>query len=171
MIKVHDNLLSLRLLYNIEQSLIFDSSWYFCVDTEYKNRVVAKNFNFGYVKERKNFGEVDNSLLTVLKSIGYDTSKIGRSFTNCFRKGDATDYHQDPGKTTYLFYVNQRWKKHWGAPTKFKLRKYRPSIKVYPRPGRLIVYDSSIRHKGNAPTFFMPRNIPGRFSIVFHENQ
>ena len=104
MIKVHDNLLSLRLLYDIEQSLIFDSSWYFCVDTEYKNRVVAKNFNFGYVKERKNFGEVDNSLLTVLKSIGYDTSKIGRSFTNCFRKGDATDYHQDPGKTTYLFY-------------------------------------------------------------------
>ena len=50
MIKVHDNLLSLRLLYDIEQSLIFDSSWYFCVDTEYKNRVVAKNFNFGYVK-------------------------------------------------------------------------------------------------------------------------
>ena len=102
----------------------------------------------------------ENSLLNK----EFDTSKIIRVFVNCFGKGDVTQWHTDPGGKSYMIYLNSEWKRHWGAPTSFKNKR-----KIYPKPGRLVVFSADIEHKGNAPTIFMPKYFPGRFSMVFQE--
>ena len=70
-----------------------------------------------------------------------------------------------------MFYLNSVWKRYWGAPTKFKLKKYHIPRKVYPKPGRLVVFNSKLWHKGTAPNSLMPSRIPGRFSMVFQQSQ
>ena len=92
--------------------------------------------------------------------------KIFRCFSNCFRKGDKTNFHVDPGGKTYMFYLNKDWKRRWGSYTIFRRN---GMVKVFPKPGRLVVFDASIEHKGTPPTFLFPNSIAGRFSIAFHE--
>ena len=112
------------------------------------------------------FTGIDRDLATHER---FNTQNIYRSVRNCFRKSDKTQYHQDPGKYTYMFYVNSVWKRHWGAPTKFKEKRYHLPRSVYPKPGRLVVFSSKLWHKGESPTMFMPDYLPGRLSIAFHE--
>ena len=79
---------------------------------------------------------------------------------------DKTNFHVDPGGKTYMFYLNKDWKRRWGSYTIFRRN---GMVKVFPKPGRLVVFDASIEHKGTAPTFLFPNSIAGRFSIAFHE--
>ena len=69
-----------------------------------------------------------------------------------------------------MFYLNKEWHRSWRAPTKFKAKKYHISKSVFPKPGRLIIFDSNICHKGTAPNILMPDKVAGRISIAFHED-
>ena len=80
-------------------------------------------------------------------------------------------YHTDPAGHTYMFYLNYEWNRLWGAPTKFKKKRHHISKSVFPKPGRLVIFDSKLLHKGTAPSMFMPNKHLGRLSIAFHETR
>ena len=164
-IKIIDDVLDRRFLKSIEHFLIFKKPWGFGWDQSYDDRVMT----LGYQTERKLFGELEIYLLNKIERQGFNTSKIYRCFYNCFRKCDMPKYHTDPAGHTYMFYLNYEWNRMWGAPTKFKKKKHHISKSVFPKPGRLVIFDSNLLHKGTAPSMFMPNKHLGRLSIAFHE--
>ena len=163
MIKVYDNVIPQSALKSLDNYLTYEYEWHLSVDSD----IPECPLSLGGTIERKYFSEGFQYLLSLIREKGYNTDRIYRNYVNCFRKGDNPQYHTDPGGNSYLFYTNSKWKRHWGSPTKFK-GKFLDTI-VYPKPGRLIVFDSQIKHKGVSPTMFMPFSIAGRFSVVFHE--
>ena len=164
-IQIYDNVLSKRYMELVSHRFTYDLPWYFSAAD--KRGCGKEKLHLASQRAPRFFDEVESTLLQVLVDKGYDTQRIYRSFSNCFRRGDRTTYHRDPGTTTYIFYVNPVWKKHWGGATRFK--KTFGYKDITPKPGRLIVYPASILHRGLAPSIFMPANIAGRFSIAFHE--
>ena len=170
MIQVYDNFISERNLEHINNDLTFKMPWYFSVDYGFNNSL-KQPWSLGCIKKKEEFGPIEDYLIQVLNQKGFNTSKIFRSIHNCFRRLDKPQYHQDPGEVSYMFYLNSEWKRHWGAPTKFKAKKYHLSTKVYPKPGRMVIFTSKLWHKGTAPNFLMPLYIPGRFSIVLQEHE
>jgi len=168
MIHIYDNFIPEINLKSLSDILTFKMPWYFSVDGKF-DISTQQSLSLGCVKNREEFGSVENYLLEILNQKGIDTSLICRSICNCFRRLDKPEYHQDPGKTSYMFYLNSEWKRQWGAPTKFKSKKYHISRKVIPKPGRLVIFDAKLWHKGTAPNFLMPSYMPGRFSIVLQE--
>lgn len=158
MIKIYNNFVPLNDVKEIEYALINTDAWYFSIDDQSTN-----SYTLGKTRTVSEYTDIEQYLHNLI-SEKFDTSRIFRSFSNCFRKGDKPRYHTDPAGVSYMIYLNSIWKWYWGAPTKFKGKR-----SVYPNPGRLVIFDANIPHKGTAPTIFTPPNIPGRFSIVFHE--
>ena len=165
-LEVIDNFIPYNTLVNLENDLTLKVPWYFSTDYAKK---VNQPWSLGSIRTREEFGSIENYLLQSLENGGFDTSNIDRSICNCFRRLDRPQYHQDPGKVSYMFYLNSRWKRHWGAATKFKSKLYHISRRVYAKPGRMVIFSSKFWHKGTAPNFLMPSYIPGRFSIVLQE--
>ena len=169
MIDIYDNFIPLITVKSVEHFLISSQAWYFSWDEKQGcmgNRSVSPDvpgYSLGTARNREQFNQIDNFLLSFLNK-EFNTSKITRVFINCFGRGDVTQWHTDPGGKSYMIYLNSEWKRHWGAPTSFKNQR-----KIYPKPGRLVVFSADIEHKGNAPTIFMPKYFPGRFSMVFQE--
>jgi hypothetical protein len=168
MIKIYDNLVPKEKLKEIENVLTYNHPWYFSTDVTSQHKTGKENLTLGTIRHLENFIDVDEYLLYLLNQ-KFDTSKIFRCFSNCFRKHDKTNYHVDPGNITYMFYLNSTWKQIWGAPTLFKAKNNIFPIKVFPKPGRLVVFSAKLSHKGTSPSFMFPSNIAGRFSIAFHE--
>ena len=168
MIKIIDNVIPLERLKEIERSLTYNHPWYFTSDENLQTK--KQKLTLGTIRHMNSdvYSPGDLFLLDILNK-RFNTQNIYRSLRNCFRKSDNPQYHQDPGKYTYMFYVNSVWKRHWGAPTKFKEKRYHLPRSVYPKPGRLVVFSSKLWHKGESPTMFMPDYLPGRLSIAFHE--
>ena len=169
MIKIIDNVIPLERLKEIERSLTYNHPWYFTSDDD-NLQTKKQKLTLGTSRHLNSdvYSPGDLFLLDILNK-RFNTQNIYRSLRNCFRKSDKTQYHQDPGKYTYMFYVNSVWKRHWGAPTKFKEKRYHLPRSVYPKPGRLVVFSSKLWHKGVSPTMFMPDYLPGRLSVAFHE--
>ena len=162
-VSVYDNFVSPLILPEIDKTFT-RKEWQFIVDD---GEVYDKPpFSLGLVLGRNDFAWIEDYLINELDQRGFDTSKITRSIHNCFQRGDITRYHQDPGTLTYMFFLNLDWKRHWGSPIKFKSKKYHLSRKVMPKPGRMVIFNSKLWHKGTAPTFLFTHNIPGRFSMV-----
>ena len=167
-IKIIDDVLDRRYLKRLEHPLTFEKPWFFGWDQSYdESRVIT----LGHEIERKLFGDIETYFLNKIERQGIDTSKIYRCFYNCFRKCDMPKYHTDPAGHTYMFYLNYEWNKLWGAPTKFKKKRHHISKSVFPKPGRLVIFDSKLLHKGTAPSMFMPNKHLGRLSIAFHEKR
>ena len=166
MIKIIDNVIPLERLKEVERSLTYNHPWYFSSDENLGTK--KQKLTLGTIRQQEEFSAGDLFLLDILNK-RFNTQNIVRSLRNCFRKSDKAQYHQDPGKYTYMFYVNSVWKRHWGAPTKFKEKRCHLPRSVYPKPGRLVVFSSKLWHKGESPTMFMPDYLPGRLSIAFHE--
>ena len=164
-LQVFDDVISQSSLDSIENALAKKVPWHLLQD-DYD----TGSWSLGGIRTKEDFGEIEEYLLYVLNQKGFDVSTIYRGISNCFRRLDKPKYHQDPGEVSYMFYLNSVWKRYWGAPTKFKLKKYHISRKVYPKPGRLVVFNSKLWHKGTAPNSLMPSRIPGRFSMVFQQS-
>lgn len=162
-IKVIDNVLSHDVLCDFEKVLA-KRPWFLGRDGER-----SSHFSLGLARARKYFGQEEVYFLSRLEEHGVDVSSIARCYYNCFRKGDRPSYHKDFGRFTYMFYLNQEWNQLWGAPTKFKKTKFSFSRSIFPVPGRLVIFDSTLWHKGTAPNILMPNRIAGRMSIAFHE--
>ena len=165
-LQVIDNVIPHSALVDIENTFVHHMPWYFSGDGDLSEK---QSWSLGSIFDKKDFGNIENYLLQILDEKGFNTSLIHRSIHNCFRRLDKPQYHQDPGKVSYMFYLNSVWKRQWGAPTKFKSKKYHISKKVYSKPGRLVVFNAKLLHKGTAPNFLMPSSVVGRFSIVFQE--
>ncbi len=166
MIEIYDDIVPPNMLRMLEKALILEHPWYFSWDEKgLKSQDVLGAYprlTLGTIRNIEEFNPGDNMLLKLLGN-KFNTSNIKRVFCNCFRKGDDAEWHTDPAGTSYIFYLNTRWKRHWGAPTAFEGRK------VYPKPGRLVRFSANIKHRGTAPSIFMPGYIPGRLSMVFQE--
>ena len=176
MIEIYDNVIPKDLLNKIYYYLRYDHAWHFSKDDHATNKAIeAKSpCTLGTSRNLDEFEIYHFSLLSILEE-KWDISRITRNLTNCFRKGDNPQYHQDSTATfngkkdrTFIFYPNLIWHEDWGAATKFKI----PGEKVktiYPKPGRLIVFEGHLWHTGTRCTKKMPDYLPGRFSIAFQE--
>ena len=119
MIKIIDNVIPLERLKEIERSLTYNHPWYFTSDENLQTKKQKLTLGTSRHLNSDVYSPGDLFLLDILNK-RFNTQNIYRSLRNCFRKSDNPQYHQDPGKYTYMFYVNSVWKRHWGAPTKFK---------------------------------------------------
>tara|TARA_R100000742_G_C4215436_1_gene40656 strand:+ start:49 stop:591 length:543 start_codon:yes stop_codon:yes gene_type:complete len=178
MIEIYDDLIPKRIWHDIYAYLRYEHGWHFSNDDYTENGGIDRKapVTLGSCKEFDEFEIIpDFALLNILEKKFGDVSRISRNLTNCFRKNDNPQYHQDSTATfngkkdrTFIFYPNLIWHEDWGAGTKFKI----PGEKVktiYPKPGRLVVFDGDIWHTGTRCTKKMPDYIAGRFSIAFQE--
>ena len=78
---------------------------------------------------------------------------IYRIYANFNLHGDFQFAHEDGEGWTALAFINARWDEDWGG----ELIVYPDGPAAYayciaPRPGRMVVFDGMIRHRGGAPS-------------------
>ena len=80
---------------------------------------------------------------------------IYRIYANFNLHGDFQFAHEDGKGWTALAFINSRWEEDWagelilypdGSPSY--------AVCIAPRPGRMVVFDGMIRHRGGAPSKF-----------------
>jgi len=85
---------------------------------------------------------------------------IGRIHCNNHLYGDLQHAHTDiaPGVTA-LYFANPEWQEDWQGETVFYDRAGEPFHAVAPKPGRLLLFDGGIVHRGGVPSrkCFEPR--------------
>ena len=176
MVEIYDKVIPKDLLYKLYLYLRYEHGWHFSKDNYGKNKAShAKTpVTLGTSRSRDKFEPYDLDLLNILEK-NWDISRISRNLTNCFRKGDNPQYHQDSTEVhngipdrTFIFYPNLIWHEEWGAHTKIKIPGEKVK-KVYTKPGRLIVFEGHLWHTGTRCTKKMPDYLPGRFSVAFQE--
>lgn len=107
----------------------------------------------------------------VLALIGEEFSgrhlQLDRIYANANAFGDLFYPHTDGDSgregITALYFANLRWDLEWGAETSFYAAG-EPAYVVAPRPGRMLVFDAKLTHRGAAPTRPTPEP---RWSIAF----
>lgn len=78
---------------------------------------------------------------------------VYRIYANFNLHGDFQFAHEDGDGWTALLFVNARWKEDWGG----ELIIYTDDNAshgycISPRPGRMVVFDGMIRHRGGSPS-------------------
>jgi SM-20-related protein len=79
--------------------------------------------------------------------------EIYRIYANFNLHGDFQFAHEDGAGWTALAFINSRWGEDWGGELIF----YPDGNSAYaycvaPRPGRMVVFDGMLRHRGGAPS-------------------
>jgi Rps23 Pro-64 3,4-dihydroxylase Tpa1-like proline 4-hydroxylase len=79
--------------------------------------------------------------------------KVYRIYANFNLYGDFQFAHEDGEGWTALAFINSRWEEDWGG----ELIIYPDASASYaycvaPRPGRMVMFDGMIRHRGGAPS-------------------
>lgn len=90
-------------------------------------------------------------------------------YANANRTGDADEVHKDgdePGYPTAIFYANTNWEPEWAGETVLYNESKDEFVRcVYPRPGRIVIFDGRIWHNARVPT----RHYGGvRITVVFN---
>ena len=112
------------------------------------SNIIYPNLIRGLNKYYKKYDDVlkENSFFGIFDSFNvqkYETEEDGYKIWHC-QHGPSP--RGSMRKLAYMFYLNKEWHWYWGAPTLFKTKK---GIKrIYPKPGRLVVFDAYIEHKG-----------------------
>ncbi len=82
--------------------------------------------------------------------------RMYRCYCNLVSYGDILFNHTDcqPGthEMTALWYIQDQWDVEWGGETLFFNARDDASYVASPRPGRLVIFDGSIKHKGTPPS-------------------
>ena len=91
---------------------------------------------------------------------GIEAGPLLRSYANFNLNGDIQFTHDDGDEWTLLFFVNAEWREDWSG--ELLLYDDVPSglaIAVSPRPGRAVLFDGLIPHRGGVPSklCFEPR--------------
>lgn len=73
--------------------------------------------------------------------------------------------HGKPRFMSCLVYLNEEWKKEWGAPTRFLDVATDTSVDILPVPGRIVLMDQDITHKVTAPNQVAGKR--PRYSLVW----
>jgi SM-20-related protein len=79
---------------------------------------------------------------------------VYRAYCNRLRYGDVCLAHNDshPPSLTTLYYANDRWPDEWGGETLFFGKTGDARLAVAPRPGRLVLFDGRLQHRGGPPS-------------------
>ena len=90
---------------------------------------------------------------TFLREQGVAFGDIYRIYANYNLHGDFQFAHEDGEGWTALVFVNSRWDEDWGG----ELILYPDgdasyAYSILPSPGRMVVFDAMIRHRGGAPS-------------------
>jgi Rps23 Pro-64 3,4-dihydroxylase Tpa1-like proline 4-hydroxylase len=89
--------------------------------------------------------------------------KLRRMHCNMHCYGDFQSPHTDlPGGATALYFANPRWESDWMGELVF-YEDGEPLYAVAPKPGRLVIFDAEILHRGGVPSRFCPQ---GRISMA-----
>lgn len=79
-----------------------------------------------------------------------------RVYTNVASFGDMlfthTDCLPDQHELTALWYLCEQWDVEWGGETVFYDASDEIACAIRPRPGRLVVFDGTIKHAGRPPS-------------------
>lgn len=89
-----------------------------------------------------------------------DPLKCSRAFILLENGKYYTRYHTDglKYKWTMLYYANMEWNKDWGGETLFTNEQYDEiEYAVMYKPGRFVLFDSSIPHKGAQSSIDSPQ--------------
>jgi len=61
------------------------------------------------------------------------------------------DYHNDSTDKTILFFPHYKWENEWGGEFQILDDKNNVVEEYLPMPGRVLIFDSTIKHRGNGP--------------------
>jgi len=89
-----------------------------------------------------------------------DSGPVSSLSANFNRHGDYQFIHEDGPCWTSLFFVNAQWKEDWGGELLlYGDKSSDPAYAVFPKPGRLCIFDGRIPHRGGSPSrhCFEPR--------------
>ena len=83
------------------------------------------------------------------------------AYINCLKAGDTPGIHVDSpywveDNQTVLCYLNVDYHPNFGGETIFYDDKLNAKRVISPKPGRVVVFDGRIPHKGTPPTFRYP---------------
>jgi len=90
---------------------------------------------------------------TFLRERRIACGEVYRIYANVNLHGDFQFAHEDGAGWTALAFINARWDEDWGG----ELILYPDGSDAYaycvaPRPGRMVIFDGMIRHRGGAPS-------------------
>ena len=80
--------------------------------------------------------------------------QVHMSYANSNFYGDSLYPHKDSdivGRVSGLYYLNPEWKLNWGGETIFYNSKNQAEFCVSPSPGKLVLFESDILHRGSVP--------------------
>jgi SM-20-related protein len=97
---------------------------------------------------------------TVERSITRQSCAMERMYVNAYSYGDCPTVHVDnarEGYFTVLYYANFEWNHNWSGETVFYNDEKNEIIRaVFPKPGRIVVFDSRIPHVAREPNRICP---------------
>ncbi len=97
---------------------------------------------------------------TVEREITQGSYAIERMYVNAYSYGDCPTVHVDhlkDGHFTVLYYANYEWSHNWSGETVFYNDAMDEIIRaVYPKPGRIVAFDSRIPHVAREPNRICP---------------
>jgi|TARA_B100000085_G_C18452633_1_gene475535 hypothetical protein len=102
----------------------------------------------------------------------YVSDKIFQAYINCGIHSENPDVHvdsSDKGDKTLLYYMNREWKHEWGGETILLSDDVKEIEYITPyRPGRIIIFDSTIPHAARQQSFAAPTY---RFTLAIKFNR
>ncbi|MDX1514591.1 MAG: 2OG-Fe(II) oxygenase [Gammaproteobacteria bacterium] len=97
---------------------------------------------------------------TVDEHINEGACEIERMYVNAYNYGDCPTIHTDrseEGYYTVLYYANEEWDANWSGETVFYNDARNEIVKsVFPKPGRIVAFDSRIPHVAREPNRICP---------------
>lgn len=86
---------------------------------------------------------------------GIPTGRLYRVYLNVNLFGDFQFAHTDGDGWTVLLFANERWDADWGGEIVFYSDDQDAfCYSIYPKPGRLLIFDSTLYHRGGVPSKF-----------------
>ena len=129
-------------------------------------------FQESHYKHARTSIQIDDPLVQAMRRI-IDPKltfriRLVNVYANANRTGDADEVHKDgdePGYPTAILYANPTWEPEWAGETVFYNETRDEFVRsVYPRPGRIAIFDGRIWHNARVPT----RHYGGiRVTVVF----
>jgi hypothetical protein len=99
-------------------------------------------------------------IVEAAKERGIQIKSLKKVYANLNLYGDIQFAHQDGDLWTALFFLNSKWDEDWlGELFLYDSKLDGISVAVRPKPGRLILFDGLIKHRGGVPSklCFEPR--------------
>ena len=123
---------------------------------EISNNKIVRNFFYSPITD-----ETINHLFTYhLQRLTQKNFRVIRSYVNCYSLNNGSDWHQDDGELTFLYYP-QDWKQEYGGETIIRIDDR--EIPVSYKTNRLLVFPAKLYHKAKLHT----NPVGFRFTVAF----